>query len=375
MQHIGLDQQFFLARSGAVDVDRRVDALLVHAPVEMDFHIAGALEFFVDHIVHSRAGVDERGRKDSEAAALLDIARRAEETLGALQRVRIHAAGQNLARSRHYGIVGARQARYRVKQDYHVLFMFDKAFCFFQHHLRHLHVARRRLIESGGDYFALDRTLHFRHLFRPLVNQQHDQHALGKIRRDRVRDMLEHHCLAGLGRRYDQPALPLADRRNDVNYAAGDVFFRLDITLQDEWRARKQRCQVFEQDFVLGVFRRLKVDLVHFDQREIAFAVLGSADFPLDRIPGVQVEAAYLAGTDVNVIGPGEIRSIGRTQKAEAVGQDFQSAFAENAFALARLVFEEGKNQFLLAQAIGALYFIGDGHVHQFGDMEVFKFG
>src|SRR5439155_21912670 len=64
LQDVGPEQELLAARSGAIDVDRRVDALLGHPAVEMDFHIAGAFEFLVDHIVHPRPGVDQRRRDD-----------------------------------------------------------------------------------------------------------------------------------------------------------------------------------------------------------------------------------------------------------------------------------------------------------------------
>ena len=107
----------------------------------MDFHVAGALELFVDHVVHARAGVDQRGGNDGERAAFLDVAGRAEETLRALQRIRIHAAGQHLAGCRHDGVVGARQTRDGIEQDDDVLLVFDQALGFFQHHFGDLHVA------------------------------------------------------------------------------------------------------------------------------------------------------------------------------------------------------------------------------------------
>ena len=117
LQDFGLDQQFLAAGAGAVDVDRREDPLLVHAPVEMDLHVAGALELFVDHVVHARAGIDQRGGEDRERTAFLDVARRAEEALGPLQRVRIDTAGQHLAGGRHDGVVGAPETGDRVEQD------------------------------------------------------------------------------------------------------------------------------------------------------------------------------------------------------------------------------------------------------------------
>ena len=80
-------QQLFLARAALRDVDRREDPLVRQLPVEVDLHVAGALELLEDHVVHAGAGVDERRRDDGERPALLDVPRRAEEALWLLQRV------------------------------------------------------------------------------------------------------------------------------------------------------------------------------------------------------------------------------------------------------------------------------------------------
>src|SRR5882757_5427780 len=94
--HLGelalVGDELLLARAGAVDVDRREYPLLGDAPVEVDFAVAGALELLVDDVVHLRAGIDERRGEDRQAAALLAIARRAEDALRTLQRVGPHAA-------------------------------------------------------------------------------------------------------------------------------------------------------------------------------------------------------------------------------------------------------------------------------------------
>ena len=82
-----------------------------------------------------------------QRAALFDIAGGAEEALGLVERVGIHAAGEDLARVRLHGVVGARQARDRVEQDDHVALVLDHAPGLLDHHLRHLHVPLGRLIE------------------------------------------------------------------------------------------------------------------------------------------------------------------------------------------------------------------------------------
>ena len=82
-----------------------------------------------------------------------------------------------------------------------------------------LHVARGRLVEGRGDDLALHRALHVGDFLRPLVDEQHDQVALGMIGGDRVGDVLQQHRLAGARRRHDEGALALADRRDDVDDA------------------------------------------------------------------------------------------------------------------------------------------------------------
>ena len=92
-----LGEQLFLARAGSRDVDRREGALVGHLAVEDEFGVTRALEFLENDFVHARAGVDQRGRDDRERPPFLDVARRAKEALGALQRIGVDTAGQHLA--------------------------------------------------------------------------------------------------------------------------------------------------------------------------------------------------------------------------------------------------------------------------------------
>jgi hypothetical protein len=89
----------------------------------------------------------------------------------------------------------------------------------------------------------------------------------------------------------------------------------------------------------------------------------------------VQVEAADLRGRDVNVVGAGEVGSVRRAQKAEAIREDFHRSFAVDAFAFFGLVFQEGEDEVLLAHPVGAVNFVGDGHFQKFGDVLVFQVG
>ena len=66
LQQIGLDEQLFAACRRAVDVDGWVNPLLGHAALEVDFHVAGAFEFFVNHFVHAAACVYQGCGNDGE---------------------------------------------------------------------------------------------------------------------------------------------------------------------------------------------------------------------------------------------------------------------------------------------------------------------
>src|SRR5690606_36306795 len=70
-----------------------------------------------------------------------------------------------------------------------------------------------------------------------------------------------------------------------------------------------------------------------------------------NRIAGAQIEAADLARADVDVVGPGEIRAVGRTQEAEAVLQDLEHAVAVDILAAAGVRLEDGEDDVLLARA------------------------
>src|ERR1700734_1181430 len=111
------DEEFFFTRAAALDVDGREDALVDELAVEDDFHVAGALELFEDDFVHARAGIDEGGGDDGEAAAFLDVSGGAEEALGALQGVGVDAAREDFAAGRDDGVVGAGEAGDGVEQD------------------------------------------------------------------------------------------------------------------------------------------------------------------------------------------------------------------------------------------------------------------
>jgi hypothetical protein len=85
----------------------------------------------------------------------------------------------------------------------------------------------------------------------------------------------------------------------------------------------------------LGGFERLAVERVEHVKRDVALAVLRAADAAGDFVAGAQVEAADLAGRDVDVVRAGQVAGVGAAQEAVTVVQDFQHAFAGDAVRVA----------------------------------------
>ena len=167
---------------------------------------------------------------------------------------------------------------------------------------------------------------------------------------DGLRYGLQDHGFAGLGRRYDETALALADGRHQVDDPGGQVLGAAVTHLQLQTLLREQRRQVLEDDLVARLFRRFKVDLVDFEQREVALAFLGGPDLAGDIVAGTQVKASYLAGRDVDIIGTGQVGTVCGTQKSESVLENLQYAAAVDVFALSGMGLEDFEDDVLFSR-------------------------
>ena len=119
------------------------------------------------------------------------------------------------------------------------------------------------------------------------------------------------------------------------------------------------------------------IDGLDAQQGEVAFVLLGRPDLPGHDGPGAQAEPANLARRDVDVVGAGQVIVIGAAQEAEAVGQDFERAFAEHQAVLLDAFLEDLEDQILLfetgivgkALVLGPRQELRHGHLLQFGDV------
>src|SRR3990170_4339231 len=94
------EEELLPARAAHLDVDGREGAPLLELAVEVQLHVAGTLELLIDDVIHPAARIDERRGDDRQAPTLLDLPRRAEEPLRAVQRGRVQAPGERAPRRR-----------------------------------------------------------------------------------------------------------------------------------------------------------------------------------------------------------------------------------------------------------------------------------
>ena len=294
-----------------------------------------------------------------------------------LQGVGVDTTGQDLARVWYFGIPSARQAGDRIEEDHHFVAIFHHAFGLLDHHFRDLNMAARRFIKRTADDFAirtLDLPFHFRHFFRPLVDQQHDHIGFRMIVQDGLGQLLQQDRLTRTRRRHDQGSLSHADRGHQVDNTRAEL---LGLRRQSEATFGVERCQIVEEYLLCEDVRILTADRFDAEQGEVAFVFFRGANLARDRGTRPQPEPSNLAGRDVDIVGAGEVVIVGTAQEAETIGQDFQRPFAEHQAVHLGPLFQDLEDQVLLLQTgvIGQLLDtslseqLRHRHALQFGDV------
>jgi len=222
-QLVGREKEFVLTRAGALNVDGWEHALIGEAAIEIDFHVAGALEFLKDDVVHAAAGVDQSGGDDGERAAFFDVAGRGKEAARALQGVGINTAAEDFTGRRCDGVIGAGEAGNGVQEDNDIALVLDETLGFFREPFRRPECGAGRLIEGELMTSPLHGALHVRDFFRTLVDEEHDQSHVRMIDVTELAMDCSIMVLPVRGGRIDQPALTLADGQRRFENAAGEV--------------------------------------------------------------------------------------------------------------------------------------------------------
>src|ERR1700735_2737992 len=166
---------------------------------------------------------------------------------------------------------------------------------------------------------------------------------------DRLGDVLQEHRLSGARRRDNERTLPLADRRNDIDDARRQILPCRILNFELQALVGIERRQIVEMDLVPGLLGVLEIDCVAFEQREIAFPLLGAADDALDRIAGSEPEPSDLRRRHVNVVWAWKVIGVGRSQEGESVLQNLDYALANNLNLDAGELLEDREHELLLA--------------------------
>ena len=162
-----------------------------------------------------------------------------------------------------------------------------------------MRVVLGRLVEGGADDLAVNAAAHVRDLLGPLADEGDHEQDVRVVGADAVRDALEQHRLAGLGRAHDERALPLAERVDEVDQPLAEV---LRIRLEVDQLDRVDRRQVVEERPAAGGVRVDAVDAVDADEAPELLALARRAHRAGDAVADAKAEPADLARGDVDVV-------------------------------------------------------------------------
>ena len=326
-------QQIFPSGAGTVEVDCGEDAAFGKFAVEMDFHIARTLEFFVNDVVHARAGINERGGDYGERTAVFYISRTAEEPLGGVERAGVDTAGKRSARGRNGKVIGACKTGERIHYYNYVLAQLHVALGALYQKFRRLAVVFGHFVKRGINDFAANGTLHIRNFFGTFVHKEHEKHYVGIIIGDCTRYFFEERGFTRFGRGHYHSPLPLTDRRYQVDTADCEIVARA-LAFELEAFVGINGYEIVELRTLAQIFGSVAVDRFHgYDGGRTVFRVLFG--YTHNHVACAQSHAANEFCRHVSVLIA--VFAVFRTQKAVTFRKHVEHA----ALALAVIVFQK----------------------------------
>ena len=169
-----------------------------------------------------------------------------------------------------------------------------------------------------------------RYILGALVNQQHQHRRLGVILRDHIGEVLQNLRLASIRGAQQQTALTKADGRDQVGNTHSVAALTV-VALQVDTAAGIDRRQFLKGRTNAHLIRHITVDAGDVQHRGILIALALRTGLSHNQVAGAQSKAANLRHGDINILAGWQI--ILRTEKAIAIGMDFQNALTIAALA------------------------------------------
>ena len=320
MHLLGVKEQFFTTCAREEDVNRGVDALVADLAVENELHVAGALELLEDEVVHAAIGLDKGGSHDGEGTGLLGVAGCCEEFARDLHGSGVHAAAHGATSAPLSVVKGATDTGQGVHEDKDVLPLLDQSLGTVDGNLGDAGVAAEIAVVGAGVEFGLrDGAANLRNLFGTLVDQQDDELHLGVVFHDGIGDVLKEGGLAGAGRRHDESALALANRRHEIDDARGEALWD---GLEFDALVRTNGGQFLEVGDIHVLGWILPLDLGGPEKLDATGTATGLS---LDKNAVAQVELSDHLGGDEDVVLGGGVSTLGLAEESEALARDLDN--------------------------------------------------
>src|SRR5262249_26362181 len=159
---------------------------------------------------------------------------------------------------------------------------------------------------------------------------------------DGVGDVLEEDRLARLGRGHDETPLTEPDGGEKVDDAGGHL---RPVELEVQLPGRIEGGEIVEEDPLPGLAAAGidEFDLADLLEGEEPLPFAGLADRRVYGVAGTEIEAADLAGADVDVVGAGLVIAVAAAEEAETVRLQLQHALGVDLELLVGNAAEEGE--------------------------------
>ena len=205
-------------------IDRREYSFFLQLPVQDKFHVACALEFFKDNIIHFASCIYQRSCQNGKTSAFSYISRSSEESLRHVECGRIQTARKGSSWRLDRKIIRPCKSCDRVKKNSYVFSMFYESLGSLDDHFRYTLMMFRLLIKCRiYDLYIISKNRFFYicYFLRSFIYQKDHKMHFFIVYSYGVGNIFKKRCFTGLRRRNDHTPLTLADRGYKIYYPAG----------------------------------------------------------------------------------------------------------------------------------------------------------
>ncbi len=317
----GRNQQFLTTRPRLEHINRRENILLSDAPIQYEFHIARAFELLENEVIHSATRFNQSRRKDRDRTRSSRISSCGKETSRDLERPHSHTPTHGGTATA--GVIeGSSHPSDGIHENKDMLSALDESLGALDRKGCDAGVTLQiHVIGTGKNFRFGKQALELCDFLWSLINQEHHEMKLRMKLCDCFGDVLQKSSLSCTRRCHDQPALTTSDGRDEIDRACGKPTWD---RFEKNALIRIDGLELFKEWQVPHLFWRTRI---HFTDLGHLRTAMPLPRLSLDQHAFSEAKFANLLRRDKGIIRRLGVATILLTQKAVALGRQFQNSF------------------------------------------------